>query len=206
MMHERQTNATCYGCSESNGSLVSYTGYSIPMTGPIMDRDTAIAYNDALGEDRWQEHQNWWRGSTRYLLLENGTVLLDSVERGSDGRLEVADKQIIARIVAMRDEDIAIDKARRAFAAQVAEDLYSSDPSAETAIRLTLEYRSRATPTVTDGIDFYVVGRNSSHEFYMGLRKEDNGSISLFSGYYEHEEGFGYSARETFDGGYYGHH
>ena len=199
-LHTQDLNASCEGFKILDGSHKSYVGYSLPEIGPLPSREFCMNLNESLGFENWQEHLSWWRGYTAYNLLDDGSVITDK------GDKPVTDEAVIAQIHAMRDQDIAITAARRAFVKETVAERYNSNKEAALAILMSVAYEHKCPEPakVIDGIDFWPVGRNASHAFYMGLRKENDGSVSLFSGSYEEE--FEFSPRETFSGGYYGHH
>jgi hypothetical protein len=209
-LHARQLNASCYGSKsdpDAPGDYIEYTGYSVPVTGPLPSREICDRFNAEKGEDNWKEHIYSWRDYVKYNLLQDGTVFLDSGRGSEEKDRVIEDPTTIALIHAMRDEDTEIARARICLADDVANARYNGDQNAFIALRAAISYcPGDPTSFSKDGIDFYSVGRNASHSFYMGLRKNDDGTISLFSGADAYDDPFSYREKETWAGGYYGHH
>ncbi len=201
-MHAREYNMTCTGAKTIGEDWVSYIGFSLPLAGPLPSREICDAHNASVGEKNYRLHIYEWQQYVKFCLLPDGTVLAD------DDNSVVEDKQTIGKIHAMRAEDRQIAAARRSHASLLAETRYNGDERAETAMSCAIAYDPQdQSPWVRDGIDFYEVGHNSTHSFYMGLRKNADGSISCFSASYYSEEEDSFEWREVTEfRGYYGHH
>jgi hypothetical protein len=201
-MHAREYNMTSTGCKTIGEGWVSYIGLHLPLAGPLPSREVCDAHNASVGEKNYKLHIYEWRDYGRFCLLQDGTVLLDS-----DNSV-IEDEQTISKIHAMRAEDRQIAEARRAHAIALAETRYNGDERAVQAMGCAVAYDPQdQSPWVREGIDFYEVGHNSTHSFYMGLRKNDDGTISTFSASYYSEEKDSFEWREVTEfRGYYGHH
>jgi len=86
--------------------------------------------------------------------------------------IPVTDPKVIARVLALQAEDAAIDAARDAMAQSLADRLHDGNALAVTMFRSHLEFEGSLElfPVEHEGISFYQVGRNASHEFYLGLK------------------------------------
>lgn len=130
---------------------------------------------------------------------ENDTVWLYG---WSDEVKLITDPEIIKNIKEQVEKDQEIDKARQ----QVAE-LLSAKVELQQILRWHMEYtRGGIRPTEKDGIVFYQVGHNASHEFYAGYKDgqlyeytcgeswepEDNPNLPGISEYVRPVEEFGY--------------
>ena len=203
-MHAQELNATSHGSKTLGNEWVSYTGYSLPLAGPLPSREFCKEFNSSVGEKNYKRHIYEWQEYVQFCLLADGTVLHDETNA------LVEDRQTIERIHGLRAEDREIVRARVAYAEGLAESLYNGDARALVAIRCAIAYcPGDIEPEVVGGIDFYAVGRNASHNFFMGLRN-DGDKVACFRGSYTYDdngspEPLDYSEVREFQG-YYGHH
>jgi len=200
-------NANCWGSVfvEGDKDLVSYTGFSVKIPGPLPSYEFCKAHNERVGRENWEAHVSPYQDYARYMLTADGRVLFYADGINEDRHELVKDERTIELIRGLYQEDIAIEAKRREHALKIAQDKYCSSPEAVGALSCAIDYAPYwFDPMVKDGIDFYEVGHNATHSFYMGIRK-DGETVSLYSASaYEGE--FEYRAVETFSGGYYGHH
>jgi hypothetical protein len=104
-----------------------------------------------------------------YRLLENGQVF----EGDSFDPVEVTDPSVMAMVKGLAEADRQIDAARRARAKQLAKQLHGGDPRAEDMFLWHMEFRNgdvAPTPLTRNGVNFYQVGRNASHSFFLGMK------------------------------------
>lgn len=103
-------------------------------------------------------------GAREYVLTDRDEVFV--LRRGRAYRVRNA--VMIARVLADVEADFEIAAARCALAAERAH----GDELLAIAIRTHLEYTGGRldAPEVVDGIAFYAVGRNASHEFAIGTK------------------------------------
>lgn len=119
----------------------------------------------------------------------------------------VSDKEIISIIISKFEEDQKIACARD----KVSEMLSGNNPVLAEILRMHLEYNNGRMrhPLTKDGIDFYEVGHNATHHFYLGIK---DGKAYKLSTYYDydpetHEDISEEHIREvTGDWGYIGHY
>jgi hypothetical protein len=120
------------------------------------------------------------------------------------------DEAIISTIKTQVEQDKEVVHARE----KVAEILSDKDPVLAGILRMHLEFNNGAIdkyPIKLDGITFYKVGRNASHEFSLGVKDGKLYKHSIGEGEWNEEENF-YTVdehiREVKEGegfGYIGH-
>ena len=102
----------------------------------------------------------------------------------------VSDEKIISAIKAKCEEDWEISCAR----GKVAEIFSNQNPILARILRIHLEYEGamaaghfkknfKCEPYQKDGIDFYEVGHNATHHFYLGIK---DGKVYKRSSYYDY--------------------
>lgn len=115
----------------------------------------------------------------------------------------VADEDIIREVREQAEMDKNIKNAR----AEKAEAMSGGDPLLAEVIRSNIDYNNGEVgqPMVVNGIDFYQVSRNSSHEFFMGVMDGKRYTYSFAPD--EDSDGAG-RVREVddFESGYHGHY
>ena len=86
--------------------------------------------------------------------------------------IPVSDQSIIVRVLALQAEDTAIDAARDAEALALAERLHEGNPEAAQLLRAHLEFEDslEVCPHEHEGVIFYQVGHNASHQFFFGMK------------------------------------
>jgi len=100
-----------------------------------------------------------------YVLSEDGSVF----ERHDSDFKNVHDPAILEAVNRKFAADKTISQARDNLALVLSE----GNSVMQQILRIHLEYYGGTidtSPTEEDGIKFYIVGRNSSHEFYLGMR------------------------------------
>lgn len=100
-----------------------------------------------------------------YVVAEDGNTYL--YDREKSVLLLVTDESIKSKIEAMCKEDVEVSNAR----CDVADVLGGDSEILKGIIRLHLEYTGGSVdPVEKQGVTFYQVGRNASHEFYIGVK------------------------------------
>lgn len=94
----------------------------------------------------------------------------------------VKDEKIVASIKTKLEEDQHISHAR----GEVAVILSDNNPVLAEILRMHLEYSNGKIghPFTKDGIDFYEVGHNATHHFYLGIK---DGKVYKLSTYYDYD-------------------
>jgi len=131
-------------------------------------------------------------------------------------RTEITDDAVVSAVMTLIDQDKETLAAREAFAVEMS----NGDPILARVLTWHLWFNtSLGNPYRVEGVDFYEVGRNSSHQFYAGVK--DGQRYRMSSGYdstYDEKgepilDSHGYEVEElvqnvsevsSFDG-YYGH-
>jgi hypothetical protein len=143
-------------------------------------------------------------------LGEDGTVF-ESDEDGWDW-VPCEDAELIARVKRLAAEDAEVLAQRDAIAKQQAD----GDPLLEAVIRQHLwftdgwldEPHALVPDGHTDSVDFYMVGRNASHQFSVGTKDGRRFTYSAGESCEEDEDGIpglDESCREVEEWGYIGH-
>ena len=131
-------------------------------------------------------------GGKAYLQAKEGIFeeMPDSDERWVPNS-DLAAKASIEKISA---HDLGIEKAR----AWIAKEYSEGDPILEGILRMHLEYnRGRINPHSHDGILFFSVGQNASHQFYAGTCDGCRYTYSCCSDYETDEDGKPISKEEV---------
>lgn len=204
------------------GDYVTAEGYSIPRYGP----QPTYAKCDELNEGVPQlleggVHGESHRVNPAYRYPSTG---LESIRvYWSDGvvfeevgheKVVVSDPWVIEKVESFRREDRETLKAREDLARELASE-WDDLPMALTLFRTAIWF-ARGNPGEAyvkgENVSFWQAGRNASHEFYMGMRRDEDG-IRFFKGYYEcpwedregnQQGGWDHHEVEVF-GGYFGH-
>jgi hypothetical protein len=155
-----------------------------------------------------------------YFYIEDKRYVWDERHDGSvfDGETDevITDEKIISTIRAKLEEDWEISSARD----KIADVLSNQNPVLTKILRLHLEYESARAgdfynknfdcrPCKRNGIDFYEVGHNATHHFYLGIK---DGKVYKLSTYYDYDPETGKHIDEEHihevtgdDWGYIGH-
>jgi hypothetical protein len=143
----------------------------------------------------------------RFILTEDGRVFEDS----SSGKVVVSDSAVVSSIEMLRDQDRETQDARNALARELA-GKHGGSALALTLFASAIWY-SGGDPgegwVREEGVSFWEVGRNASHNFFMGLRKDED-RVRFFRG--SLEPGWDEENKDVWDqrevsefSGYYGH-
>jgi len=196
-----ELNACSEGWININGGL-NTTGYALEISGPLPSREFCEEYNAAVGEENWKQHIVSWRQYFKVHLGENGVLYNDALEPFECNRT-------MAKVIALAEEDKIIKELRKNLAVELAAEHFKGSPLAIQMFATAIWYgsicESGEEPCMeVNGIRFWQVGRNASHEFFMGMKNTVEG-VSCFSGSEAYEEPFSYREKESWAGGYYGH-
>lgn len=115
----------------------------------------------------------------------------------------VTDENVINEIQKQAELDKSIEAARN----EKAKEMSGGDEILEDILRTNIDYnRGRIdNPMQVKGVDFYCVGHNSSHVFFMGTNGGRKYTLTYEPGEESAENGH-FKEVESFAGGYYGHY
>lgn len=119
--------------------------------------------------DEYDEFQQFEYQGEYYYVARSGKVYVEARTEDEFAFNRVKDKGIVAAICKMMEEDSFSDHVRDALA----ETLSSGDSLLRQVLRIHIEYNGgqvSSYPFVKEGIRLYRVGRNASHEFYLGVK------------------------------------
>ncbi|MFH1430355.1 MAG: hypothetical protein ABIG71_02405 [Candidatus Uhrbacteria bacterium] len=149
-----------------------YAMYRLPISDEDADSEH-VETDAAAGSDRIAQirAQCAYFGEGLPLhVTEDGSVFVYDEERiGDQCHIPVTDPELLATVARMRAEDEAIIDAREALVRERA----NGDEVLAEVLSRHVEYqngRVDESPRVHDGVTFYIVGRNASHEFYAGAK------------------------------------
>lgn len=126
-----------------------------------------------------QDSNHQWFDGVEYLVSGEKYVLVEDTQLGLPPRIFkrdlkefgfilVEDPKILEAVLAFSRHDSEVQGARHKRANQLAE----GDPILSRVLATHMEYSDgKVEPHEEDGIVFYQVGRNASHEFYLGMKE-----------------------------------
>lgn len=123
------------------------------------------------------EDQYYYVSGAGEVFIENNLVMS-----------KVEDPCVVLEVLKLVEEDKTITEARD----RMAELLSKGDEKLTAILRWHTEFNSGhidTCPTVKAGIAFYQVGRNASHEFYLGVKDGKVYGCSVGEGCYDNETG-----------------
>jgi len=194
---------------ELGGERMYGNGYVIERHGPRPSYEKCDELNDAAGIDK-EDWKNLRYPSTgmdpdRYVLLEDGRVFTDPQDGGDRTLVEASD--VVAEVKRQHEEDRAIVRARLCLADDLAKE-WGGSQMAFTLFQTAIWY-NQGDPgegsVKENDVRFWTVGRNSSHNFYMGMKKVGE-NVEFFRASFE--PGYPDDWRQspvTEFAGYYGH-
>ena len=170
--------------------------------------------------DEWYESIgfNLGSGTSRdefQIVVTPGKLFGHVFKRDSEtrDRVEVTDPDQIAKVRALYDEDLAIQSSRHERAKTLAEQLHAGNPQAVEMFKAHLDFNDGdvdSDPLEYNGVVFYQVGRNASHQFFFGMKDGQAYRYSCGEGWEDEETGK-WELEELFDpvddfSGYCGHY
>lgn len=133
-------------------------------------------------EDHW-DGETYRLNGVRYILVKkNGKVIIYIDEKGD----EITDPATIKLVLNAAKENEEIREARKNHAIELAQ----GDQDLQEILEWHMEYSNGPiNPFEEDGITFYQVGRNSSHEFYAGIKDGKKYRLTVGESGLEDEDG-----------------